>query len=166
MGEMGVQVGNPAARQKALHQVAGLEEVLEGCHCGGCAEIGRRRFEVPRHNAGECAGQLGIMVEQRRQRAQKGLGQVIHPGADPATLWCTKILARLTHGKEAQREPEFFQQTNFIRNEGLGNAGKPLEDHPEHGGRRPGHGRLSRKAWTRWRMTSMPVSLKRRMASR
>ncbi len=166
MGEVGVQVGDPAARQAGVHQPARLQEMAQRGRVAGAPETPEQHPE-PGSIAPRIANQLAeVAGDEPVGVAQEGFGQVVHPGADPGDARVGEGFAPGTNGEDVNLDSELLEQQDLIGNEGLGDPGITLQDHPQH---RPGggaHGLWSRNSRIRCFMISMPVNRNPAMASR
>ena len=134
MGEVRVQVGNPAAGQAEIHQVAGLQEMLEGGRLARAAEAFQRHGQGPGICSRTTCGQQEIMLEDCGQPpADDGFGKVIHTGPDGVDARVRERFPGPAHGKDVHRNAVRLDQPDLVGDEGFGDARKPFEDHAEHG---------------------------------
>ncbi len=97
MGEMGMKMGDAAAGQEFVDQIACLEQVLE---CGGFV---RAQKTPESHSQCRCIApglfcrQHQILRQQHRQPGQKGFRKIIHGCLDPADAGVGKRFPGLAH---------------------------------------------------------------------
>ena len=79
-------------------------------------------------------GQQGIVLEQTGQvAADDGFGEVIDPGLNFFNTGVAERFPGFAHGKDVHRNAAFFEQPDFVGDEGFGDARIPLENHAEAG---------------------------------
>jgi len=166
VSEMSMQVHHPAARQAPVHEIAGLQEVAQGCRVAGALISPAGDGPSGRIAPWAAHGQAKIVDQQPGGMPQKRFRQVVHPGPDAGHALVGEALTAAAHGKDVHRNAQLFEQKNFVGDKGFGDAGIPFEHHSQHRPAGGVHGLWHRKSCRRCFMASSPVSANAPMASR